>query len=93
MLILWRFFLQSLKGLNDQYTNFFDNSSGEDNKGSGDGFSDRWGWWCLIDNLTNSRVDKWEIVTKWNVIHGLNICSYYKDKQRKEKIELEKIGR
>jgi len=43
--------------------------------------------------LTNSRVDKWEIVTKWNVIHGLNICSYYKDKQRKEKIELDKIGR
>ena len=83
--------MQSLKRLNDRYSNFFDAEGGADNKGSGDRFAERWGWWCLIDSLTNSRVDKWEIVTNWNVIYALNLCSYYKDKQKKEKMELDKI--
>tara|TARA_R100000656_G_scaffold121059_1_gene95743 strand:- start:379 stop:522 length:144 start_codon:yes stop_codon:yes gene_type:complete len=34
--------------------------------------------------LTNSRVDKWDIVLEWEVIKALNMCCYYKDKQNME---------
>ena len=83
--------MQSIKGLNERYPNFFDAPSEPDNKGSGEGFASRWGWWSLIDSLTNSRVDKWEKIMDWEVTHGLNICSYYKDKQREEKKQLELV--
>jgi hypothetical protein len=43
-----------------------------------------WGWWSLIDSLCNSRVDKFEVVQNWNVVYGLNMCCYFKDKQRME---------
>tara|TARA_R110002096_G_C14410648_1_gene708242 strand:- start:584 stop:841 length:258 start_codon:yes stop_codon:yes gene_type:complete len=85
--------LSSLKNLNDRYTNFFDAPGGEDDKGGGNGFSDRYGWWSLVDSLSNSRVDKWAIILEWDVTYGLNICSYYKEKQREEKKQLQKVGR
>ena len=37
-----------------------------------------------MDSLTNSRVDKFDIVLNWEVIKALNMCSYFKDKQRLE---------
>lgn len=90
MLILLLFFLQSLSRLNANYKNFFDGGSREDSDGSkkgvenGDGFADSWGWWSLVDALTNSRVDKWDQILDWEVIKALNVCCYYKDKQRME---------
>jgi hypothetical protein len=62
----------------------FDGGSGETEEGSGDrdSFNKRWGWWQTLDNLTNSRIDKWDIVLEWNVIKALNIVAYYSDKQK-----------
>jgi len=76
--------LQSLAELNAGYKNFFDADSTEGDKRSNSGFAERWGWWSLVDNLTNSRVDKWDIVLEWEVIKALNMCCYYKDKQNME---------
>ena len=83
--------MSSLKIVNDSYPNFFDSSSGEDDKGGGNGFAERYGWWGLIDSLSNGRVDKWQIILDWEVTYGLNICAYYKEKQREEKKQLEKL--
>ena len=58
----------TLSDLNGNYKNFFDVGVGKDNKGSENGFSNRWGWWGLLDNLTNSRVDKWDEILDWEVI-------------------------
>ena len=37
-----------------------------------------------MDSLTNSRVDKFDIVLNWEVIKALNMCCYFKDKQNME---------
>jgi len=37
-----------------------------------------------LDNLTNSRIDKWDIIQNYEVIKGLNIVAYFRDKQRHE---------
>tara|TARA_R100000734_G_scaffold13415_1_gene9957 strand:- start:2287 stop:2442 length:156 start_codon:yes stop_codon:yes gene_type:complete len=37
-----------------------------------------------VDNLTNSRIDKWDEVLNYEVIKALNLVAYYKDKQRME---------
>ena len=64
----------------------FDAGSREDDEGSkgGTGFGERWGWWHTLDNLTNSRIDKWDEVLNYEVIKALNLVAYYKDKQRME---------
>jgi uncharacterized membrane protein len=38
----------------------------------------------VVDNLTNSRIDKWDEVLNYEVIKALNLVAYYKDKQRME---------
>ena len=71
----------------------YGDGSGEDSEGDdgrnesreeGTNFSKRWGWWTLLDNLTNSRADKWQYFLDMNVIEALNICCYFKDKQDME---------
>jgi hypothetical protein len=37
-----------------------------------------------VDNLTNSRIDKWDEVLDYNVIKALNLVAYYTDKQKME---------
>jgi|TARA_Y100000034_G_scaffold29533_1_gene35597 hypothetical protein len=37
-----------------------------------------------LDNLTNSRIDKWDVIQKYEVIKGLNIVAYFSDKQKHE---------
>ena len=82
--------MQSLSGVNESYKNFFERESGGTDRGSkkgadtGDSFAEAWGWWALVDSLTNSRVDKWDHVLEWNIIKALNVCCYYKDKQKLE---------
>jgi len=79
------FFFTITTNLNRNYKNFFDGGSKQEDQGStGNSFSDNWGWWSLIDSLCNSRVDKFEVVQNWNVVYGLNMCCYFKDKQRME---------
>ena len=74
----------TLSDLNGNYKNFFDDGSQQKDKGSENRFASRWGWWGLIDNLTNSRIDKWDEVLNWEVIKALNVCCYFKDKQKME---------
>ena len=81
------FFLQSLTELNGRYKNLFDAESKQDNKGSKEGttgFTERWSWWVTLDNLTNSRVDKWDSILSYEVIKALNIVAYFSDKQKHE---------
>ena len=58
----------------------------KDDEGSqkGTGFTERWGWWSTLDNLTNSRIDKWDEILNWDITKALNIVSYYSDKQKME---------
>ena len=64
----------------------FNGGSGEDKDGGDtrNEFTKRWGWWATLDNLTNSRIDKWDEVLNYNVIKALNIVAYYSDKQKME---------
>ena len=64
----------------------FDAGSREDDEGSkgGTGFGQRWGWWHTLDNLTNSRIDKWDEILNWDITKALNIVAYYSDKQKME---------
>ena len=68
------------------YKNCFDAEGNENDKESkqGDSFAKRWGWWSLIDNLSNSRADKWNYFIEMNVIEVLNMCCYFKEKQEME---------
>ena len=82
--------MQSLSRLNKSYKNFFDSDGPKEQENSGNdvkkgGFNESWGWFSIVDSLSNSRIDKWEQIMDWEVIYALNVCSYYKDKQRMEK--------
>lgn len=65
----------------------FDGGSKEDDERgqTGTRFSQRWGWWLTLDNLTNSRIDKWDEILNWDVTKALNIVAYYTDKQKMER--------
>lgn len=45
------------------------------------GFSEYWGWYLVIDSLSNNDVTKWEYISKMDLISFLNILAFYKDKQ------------
>ena len=61
------------------------------------GFTQRWSWWVTLDNLTNSRIDKWDTILGYEVIKALNIVAYFSDKQNHEaqihRDEMQKIRR
>ena len=45
-------------------------------------FHEYWGYYGVVDALSNNDVTKWEQITKMNVIEFLNVLAYYKDKQK-----------
>jgi len=91
-----------LDQFNKGYKNFFNAEGGKrteigEEGNEGDSFSKNWGWWSLLDSITNSRPDKWKYFLDMEVIEAMNICCFYKDKQRmiteEHKRQMQKIKR
>ena len=81
--------MESLGKLNQSYSGLFeiedsreDDGSRRNTSGGNEGFSERWGWWITLDNLSNGCFEKWEYYETMNVIQFLNTCAYVKDKQK-----------
>lgn len=43
-------------------------------------FGDKWGWFVILDMLSNNDPTKWDEISEWNVIKFLNTIAYYKEK-------------
>ena len=82
--------MQTLEALNTNYRKLFDKDATKDEgriARSGKGF-ENWGWFITLDNLSNSRPETWEEFEKMGVIQFLNICSFYKDKQKEQERQI-----
>ena len=81
------FFLQSLESLNSLYGGLFSTEDKDDTRGIGlnkKGFTEQFGWYITLDNLSNSRPETWEYYMNISVIELLNLCAYYKSKAKVE---------
>ena len=48
-------------------------------------FASHWGWFLVLDNLSNSDRTKWDYFLNMNIIEFLNTLCFYKDKQAHER--------
>tara|TARA_R110000868_G_scaffold289524_1_gene549652 strand:- start:153 stop:440 length:288 start_codon:yes stop_codon:yes gene_type:complete len=83
--------LSAVSELTSNYSGLFESQSGEhdrgeqeNNIGSHEGFTERWGWIATLDNLCNGDFTKRPFYEQMNVIEFLNICSFVKEKQKAE---------
>jgi len=47
-----------------------------------DGFIERWGWFHVLDEMSNNNRDKWDYFLNMNVIEFLNHMAYLKDRNK-----------
>ena len=81
------FFFSVLGQLTSNYSNLFERTikTGEQESGElikRNGFSEHWGWFITLDNLSNGDRSKWEYFLSMNVIEFLNYLAFVKDKQK-----------
>lgn len=77
--------MQSLNQINGKYPRLFE----QDNEGdSGEGEPIKqgglaaWGWYNVLDSLSNSDRTKWDYFLNMGVIEFLNTLAYFKDKEK-----------
>ena len=66
-----------------------------DGSGTGgeDGFADKWGWIANVDRCSETIRESWDYVFRMPVMEFLNILSYRKDRDDREKAAIEELKR
>ena len=82
------FFLQFRDGLGNIYGEVFGEGGNENADNEQRNFSEKWGWYSTIEELTGGDVTKIETVVGLNMHTCLNNLCYKIDKARKEKEQL-----
>lgn len=85
MLSYCGFFLSKLQQLVRSYTGLFTDEDGEtDNGTDGGGYSKHWGWFIVLDKMSNGRREQWDWITEMNIVQFLTYMSFLKDKNEFE---------
>lgn len=76
------FFLGGMVGILEQYPNLFE-KGGDDDQELRDDYYSTWGWYVVLDFLSNSDRTKWNyFLNDMSIIEFLNTYAFYKDKQK-----------
>lgn len=79
------FFLSKLQQLIRSYSGLFDEADGEtDNGTDGRSYSEHWGWFIVLDTMSNGMRKDWDWFTEMNLVQFLNYMAFLKDKNRHE---------
>ena len=81
---------------NQGYPNLYDDGGGEESgegRQTGSGFNEQWGWFVILDSLSNGDGAKWNYFLEMKVVEFLNRISYYKSKQEYERMMIKMNGR
>lgn len=70
--------MQGLDRINGKYPRLFNRQDESDDEPSR--YSE-WGWYIVLDGLSNSDRTKWDYFLNMKVIEFLNTLAFYKDKQ------------
>lgn len=78
--------MQSLQRLDEPYNGLYRAKDLEEEieeyKSIGSDFNEQWGWYVVLDMLSNNNPTKWNEISEWNVLEFLNIISYYHAKAK-----------
>ena len=89
------FFFEQLEQFNSGYVGLFgkaDEEVEEDAKERVEGFEKFWGWFVVLDRLSNSDRTKYDFFLNMNVVEFLNCISFLKDKTEYENNRIELLN-